>query len=133
MKQEWLLCLLYRLLQKGYTNVMNSIAEEENAEKQKKLVLQLQQTEQKLLNTNSKAKANSIPNINAYANVNVNSIVVQVMQKKSRNEMEDKFAMSSPGIANPNPRVFQGMVQSNQDERHIERERKILAFLRFQN
>ncbi|KAK2403901.1 hypothetical protein QL285_053295 [Trifolium repens] len=105
--------LLYRLLQKGYTNVMNSIAEEENAEKQKKLVLQLQQTEQKLLNTNSKAKANSIPNVNAYANVNVNSIVVQVMQNKSRNEMEDKFAMSSPSIANP--RVFQGMVQSDQD------------------
>jgi hypothetical protein len=99
--------LLYRLLQKGYTNVMNSIAEEENAEKQKKLVLQLQQTEQKLvLNANSNANANSIANVNA--NVNVNSVVVQVMQKKkNRDEMEDKFAMSSPSIANPT--VFQGV------------------------
>jgi hypothetical protein len=93
--------LLYRLLQKGYTNVMNSIAEEENAEKQKKLVLQLQQTEQKLvLNANANANVN--------ANVNVNSVVVQVMQKKkNRDEMEDKFAMSSPSIANPT--VFQGV------------------------
>jgi hypothetical protein len=95
--------LLYRLLQKGYTNVMNSIAEEENAEKQKKLVLQLQQTEQKLV---LNANANSIANVNA--NVNVNSVVVQVMQKKkNRDEMEDKFAMSSPSIANPT--VFQGV------------------------
>jgi hypothetical protein len=86
---------------------MNSIAEEENAEKQKKLVLQLQQTEQKLvLNANSNANANSIANVNA--NANVNSVVVQVMQKKkNRDEMEDKFAMSSPSIANPT--VFQGV------------------------
>ncbi|CAI8603718.1 unnamed protein product [Vicia faba] len=76
--------LLYRLLQKGYSSVMNSIAEDENAEKEKqrKIALQLQET-----------------------SANVHS--VEVLQQKSRDEMEEKFAMSSPSIANPT--VFQGV------------------------
>ncbi|KAI5399066.1 hypothetical protein KIW84_064435, partial [Lathyrus oleraceus] len=93
--------LLYRLLQKGYSSVMNSIVEDETAEKEKqrKMAFQLQQT-----------SSNANPNVNANVNVNVNANVhsVEVLQQKSRDEkMEDKFAMSSPSIANPT--VFQGV------------------------
>lgn len=97
--------LLYRLLQKGYTNVMNTILEEEaSAEKQKKMVLQLQQT-----NANAHViQASTNAHVTqASSNAHVNA-VVEVLQKKSREEMlEEKYAMSSPSIVNPT--VFQGV------------------------
>lgn len=103
--------LLYRLLQKGYSNVMNCIVEEETAEKQRKMNLQLQQQQQKSV-ANGHVSVNNNNNNN-----NTRSVVVVQVQQNARDEkskkkldeleMGDKFAMSSPSIANPT--VFQGV------------------------
>ncbi|KAK7269622.1 hypothetical protein RIF29_22355 [Crotalaria pallida] len=88
--------LLYRLLQKGYSNVMQTIMDEEAAEKQRKkaaLALQLQQVQVQKERTEE-------------AEVNENNLV-ENNGNNNNNNNNNKCLISSPSIVDPS--VFQGV------------------------
>ncbi|XP_061338421.1 uncharacterized protein LOC133285229 [Gastrolobium bilobum] len=81
--------LLFRLLQKGYTNVMSTIMDEEAAEKQRKKALQAVQVQVQVQQTTV-----TEPELNNNNN-------------NKSDKLEIKCTMSSPSTANPS--VFQGV------------------------
>ena len=86
--------LLYRLVQKGYTNVMGNIMDEEAAEKQrKKAALQATQAQ--------KEKANEAAELNKVVESNRSSV-----ENTNTNNTQNRSMVSSSTV---NPAVFQGV------------------------
>ncbi|KAL5155774.1 hypothetical protein HKD37_19G054783 [Glycine soja] len=86
--------LLYRLVQKGYTNVMGNIMDEEAAEKQrKKAALQAIQAQ--------KEKANEAAELNKVVESNRSSV-----ENTNTNNTQNRSMVSSSTV---NPAVFQGV------------------------